>query len=259
MVMTAKRKATALVTGAGRGIGRAIALALADEGFNLVLNDIPSSSDLAETVALVEKRGAVARPVPADISTVETLDSFVEAAWSAFGELTCLVNNAGISVAERDDILKVTPESYDRLMAVNLRGPFFLTQAIARRMIGERTDAFRSVISISSINVTFASIDRAEYCISKSGLAMMSELYAIRLAEEGVNVYEVRPGVIRTQMTAVARERYDRLFAGGLAPIARWGEPEDVGGAVAMLASGRLRYSTGEVINVDGGIGVRRL
>ena len=249
----------ALVTGAGRGIGRAIALALADKGFNLVVNDLAGSDGLDETIALIRRKGREAVPVRADIADLAGQEAFVEAAWEAFGGLHCLVNNAGISVEKRDDILAVTPASYDRLMSVNLRGPFFLTQAVARRMIAAPSEHFRSIVTVSSINVAFVSVERAEYCISKTGLAMMSKLYAVRLAAEGINVYEVQPGVIRTDMTAVARQRYDTLFANGLAPIARWGEPEDVGAAVAMLASGALPYSTGETVHVDGGLAIRRL
>ncbi len=249
----------ALVTGAGRGIGRAIAVALADAGFKVVANDRPGSADLPHTVAAIRDRGGEAVALEADIGDLDGQGGFVDAAWSAFGGLHCLVNNAGISVAQRGDMLDVAPESFDRLVDINLRGPFFLTQAVARRMIRQPVAGFRSIVTISSINVEFASPDRAEYCISKSGLAMMSQLYAARLAGDGINVYEVRPGVIRTQMTAVAQEKYDRLFANGLAPIARWGEPEDLGRAVAMLASGALPYSTGEVVRVDGGMAMRRL
>ena len=249
----------ALVTGAGRGIGRAIALELADKGFNLVVNDLAGSDGLDETVALIRARGREAVPVRADIADLAGHDAFVAAAWDAYGGLHCLVNNAGISVEKRDDILAVTPASYDRLMSVNLRGPFFLTQAVARRMIAAPSERFRSIVTVSSINVAFVAVERAEYCISKTGLAMMSQLYAVRLAAEGINVYEVQPGVIRTDMTAVARQRYDNLFANGLAPIAHWGEPEDVGAAVAMLASGALPYSTGETVHVDGGLAIRRL
>jgi 3-oxoacyl-[acyl-carrier protein] reductase len=249
----------ALVTGAGRGIGRAIAMALAGAGFKVVVNDVPGSADLPETVAAIRAAGGEAVTLAADISDLGDHDRLVGQAWDAFGGLHCLVNNAGISVAKRGDMLAVTPDSFDRLIDVNLRGPFFLTQAVANRMTAEPASGFRSIITISSINVEFASPDRAEYCLSKSALAMMAQLYAARLAGDGINVYEVRPGVIRTQMTAVAKERYDDLFANGLAPIARWGEPEDLGRAVAMLASGALRYSTGEVVRVDGGLAMRRL
>lgn len=249
----------ALVTGGGRGIGRGIALALASSGFRVVVNDLEASADLADTVAAIKSSGGEAVALPGDISDIGHHADLVDQAWRAFDGISCLVNNAGISVAQRGDMLGCTPESYDRLMAINLRGPFFLTQAVAKRMIEARTEAFRSIVTISSINVEKASPDRAEYCISKTGLAMMSQLFAVRLAAEGINVYEVRPGVIRTQMTAVAQAKYDQLFANGLAPIARWGEPEDIGRAVAALASGAFAYSTGEVVRVDGGLAIGRL
>ncbi|MFC7398984.1 3-ketoacyl-ACP reductase [Chelatococcus sp. GCM10030263] len=257
--MSEASKGNALVTGAGRGIGRAIALALAEGGFDLVVNDLARSAELDETVAMIRDKGREAVAVRADIADIDGHAAFLDAAWNAFGGLHCLVNNAGISVAKRDDILTVTPESFDRLMNVNLRGPFFLTQAVAQRMLEAPQDRFRSIITVSSINVGFVAVDRAEYCISKTGLAMMSRLYAVRLASAGINCYEVQPGVIRTDMTAVVRERYDRLFESGVAPIARWGETDDVGNAVAMLASGALPYTTGETLRVDGGLAIRRL
>jgi NAD(P)-dependent dehydrogenase (short-subunit alcohol dehydrogenase family) len=252
-------RSTALVTGAGRGIGRAIALALADAGFRVVVNDLPGSDDLGHTVAEIARRGGEARALPFDVSDVQDHARVVETAWNAFGGIDCLVNNAGVSVKVRDDILNVTPESYDRLMAINLKGPFFLTQEVARRMVDAPSPSFRSIITISSLNAEFASLDRADYCISKTGLSMMAQLYALRLADHGIGSYEIRPGVIRTQMTAVAKEKYDRLIGEGLIPIKRWGEPEDVGKAVVTLASGQLAYSTGEVVRVDGGMAVRRL
>lgn len=257
--MSSESNRSALVTGAGRGIGRAIAVALARDGFNVVVNDLPESRELDETVAEIARGGGKVVAVRADIGDLAGLEALAAAAWDAFGGLDCLVNNAGISVAKRGDMLEVTPDSFDRLIAVNLRGPFFLTQAVARRMVAAPACGFRSIVTISSINVEFASTDRAEYCISKSGLAMMTQLYAVRLAEAGISVYELRPGVIRTQMTAVARERYDKQFANGLTPIARWGEPADIGTAVAALASGTFSYSTGEVVRVDGGLAIRRL
>ncbi|WP_407123245.1 3-ketoacyl-ACP reductase [Bradyrhizobium sp. STM 3561] len=249
----------ALVTGAGRGIGRAIALALSGAGFAVIANDLPNSTDLSETVAAIRDQGGEAEPLPFDISDVRHHADAADRAWNAFGGLECLVNNAGVSVAVRDDLLKMTPESYDRVMAINLRGPFFLTQEIVRRMVGVKSPAFRSIITVSSINAEFASTDRGEYCISKTGLSMMARLFAVRLAEHGIGSYEIRPGIIRTQMTAVAREKYDRLIGEGLTPIKRWGEPEDIGRAAAMLASGQLGYSTGEVVRVDGGLALRSL
>ena len=250
---------SALVTGAGRGIGRAVALALSRAGFSIIANDLPGSEDLVATVAAIRETGGEAKPVALDISQTEQHPQFVHEAWNAFGGIDCLVNNAGVSVSVRDDLLKMTPESYDRVMDINLRGPFFLTQEIARRMIEANSSSFRSIITVSSINAEFASIDRGEYCISKTGLSMMAQLFAIRLAEHGIGSYEIRPGIIRTQMTAVAREKYDRLIAEGLTPIKRWGEPDDIGRAAAMLASGQLGYSTGEVVRVDGGLALRSL
>lgn len=256
---TAGETKVALVTGAGRGIGRAIALALARNGFAVVVNDLPGSVDIGDTIAAAQVQGARVASVPGDISDLGRHGDLVEAAWAAFGRIDCLVNNAGVSVARRGDVLDVTPESYDRVMAINLRGAFFLTQTVARRMIAAPSDSFRSIITISSMNAETVGVDRAEYCISKTGLSMMTKVFAVRLAGEGIRTYEIRPGVIRTDMTAVARDKYDRLFAGGGAPISRWGEPGDVGQAVAMLASGALPYSTGEVIHVDGGLSLPRL
>lgn len=248
----------ALVTGAARGIGRGCAEALAGKGFDLVLNDREMSADLEAAVAGVEAAGRRAVALPGDIAEVEDHERFVTEAWAAFGRLDCLVNNAGISVARRDDLLKVTPESFDRLIAVNLRGTFFLTQAVAKRMLEEEADGFRSIVTISSANAVAASTERGEYCLSKIGLSMLTKLFAVRLAAGGVHVYEVRPGVIRTDMTAVARERYDRLFAEGFTPINRWGEPGDVGTTVATLAAGAFPYTTGEAVHVDGGLLITR-
>lgn len=255
-----KQRSVAMVTGAARGIGRAIALALAENGADVVVNDIDADG-LAETMAEIEKRGARARVVAADIADVDGHARLLDEACEEFGVPNCLVNNAGISVATRGDMLAATPESFDRLMAVNLRGPFFLSQAMARRMIERpRRAQPYTIISVSSANATAASIDRAEYCLSKTGVSMMTKLFALRLASEAINVYEVRPGVIRTAMTAVARQRYDALYeSGDFTPINRWGEVDDVGRAVAVLASGQLSFSTGDALHVDGGLHIARL
>lgn len=249
----------AFVTGAGRGIGRAIAFALAEQNFHVVVNDLKASADVEETVETLRARGAQVKTAIGDVAVLDGHHDLVETAWSAFGHIDCLVNNAGVSVASRGDLLDVKPDSFDRLIGINLRGPFFLTQAIAGRMVATAANSFRSIITISSFNAEAASPDRAEYCISKTGLGMMSKLFALRLAHEGIHAYEVRPGVIRTSMTAVAKEKYDRLFAADGVPVSRWGEPEDVGRAVAALAGGAFRYSTGEVIHVDGGLSLQRL
>jgi len=255
---TTERK-VAFVTGAGRGIGRGIALALAQQDFNVVINDLHADAEVEETVAALQAAGAEVKTAIGDISVLDGHDDLVERAWAAFGRIDCLVNNAGVSVARRGDVLDVKPDSFDRLININLRGPFFLTQAVARRMVAAPGRDFRSIITISSLNAETASYDRAEYCISKTGLSMMSKVFALRLAGEGIATYEVRPGVIRTSMTAVAKEKYDRLFASDGVPISRWGEPEDVGRAVAALAGGAFRYSTGEVVHVDGGLSLPRL
>ncbi|MGS1096916.1 3-ketoacyl-ACP reductase (plasmid) [Aquamicrobium terrae] len=249
----------ALITGAGRGIGRGIALALADRGFAVVVNDLNDNEDLARTVASIRERGGKAMPLPGDIADVAAHEKLVDTAWGAFGGLECLVNNAGISVAKRGDLLEATPESFDRLVTVNLRGPFFLTQAVARRMTAAGNDGFRSIITVSSANAVMASTNRGEYCISKTGLSMMVKLFALRLAEFGINAYEIRPGVIESAMTAVARDNYDARYEQGFTPINRWGKPEDIGRAAAMLADGALAFSTGEVLHVDGGLHVSSL
>lgn len=252
----------ALVTGAGRGIGRAIALALAEAGFSVVANDL-APGELGETVAAIRQAGGAAEPLVADIADLAGHAALVDAACAPFGTPTCLVNNAGISVAKRGDMLEVTPESFDRLIEVNLRGPFFLTQAVARRMLDDadaagRTD--RAIITVSSANAYVASVDRAEYCLSKTALSMMTKLYAVRLAEAGIAAFEIRPGVIRTAMTAVAQAKYDALYArGDFTPVNRWGEPAEVARAVATLASGLLPFTTGEAIHVDGGMHIARI
>jgi NAD(P)-dependent dehydrogenase (short-subunit alcohol dehydrogenase family) len=250
---------TAFVTGAGRGIGRGIAWALAERGFAVAVNDVRESDDLEATIAGVTARGTRAVAVPGDISDLAQHAHLVDTVWTELGGCDCLVNNAGVSVETRGDLLNVTPGSFDRLMGTNLRGPFFLTQAMIRRMLPVSSTHFRSIVTISSLNAEAASPDRAEYCISKAGLSMMSKVLAARLGDAGIRVYEVRPGVIRTAMTAVVKDKYDARFAAGAAPIARWGEPEDVGRTVAALAEGALAYTTGEVVHVDGGWSLFRL
>lgn len=256
------RRPVALVTGAKRGIGRGIAVSLAERGFDIVLNDLEHDQAANETLEHLQGLGARVAFVAADISSLEDHAGMVEAAFAAFDTLDCLVNNAGVSVAQRGDLLEVTPESFDRVMGINLRGTFFLTQEVAQRMLSEtraENDPPRSIITISSFNAVGVSIDRAEYNISKASLSMMVKLFAVRLAPHGIGVFEVRPGVIRTDMTAVAKDKYDRLIAEGLTPMPRWGEAEDVGRAVAVLAGGDLGFSVGEVIHVDGGLSVPRL
>ncbi len=253
-------KPVALVTGANRGIGRGIALALAARNFDVVVNDLARTDDTAATLAEVERQGGRAAFVEADISDTTAHARLVDSAFAAFGRLDCLVNNAGVQVKVRGDMLDVTEESFDRLLRINLRGTFFLTQAVARRMVAEQPGSHpRSIITVSSANAFVVSINRAEYCVSKSGLSMMNKLFAVRLADAGISCFEVCPGIIRTDMTKDAAERYNKLIAEGIAPVRRWGEPEDIGRAVAMLAAGELPFSTGEALHIDGGLHMRVL
>jgi 3-oxoacyl-[acyl-carrier protein] reductase len=255
--MTDPSRLAALITGAARGIGRAIAFALAEAGFDLVVNDLERTSEAETTLEGIGARGRKAAFVAADVADLDRHAELVDQAFGAFGRLDCLVNNAGVSVHVRGDLLDVSVESYDRCLSVNLRGPFFLTRRIARRMLDEQRppDApLRSIVTITSVNAKALSIDRGEYCVSKAGASMMTQLFAERLAPHGIAVFEVRPGVIRTPMTAVAAERYERRIAEGLTPIARWGEPEDIGRTVATLVTGGLPFTVGQVIHPDGGL-----
>lgn len=252
-------KPVALVTGAGRGIGRGIALALARAGFDLALLDLARDAEAEATLAGVAAAGSAATFVAADIADLEAQRSAIDAAWTATGGIDCLVNNAGVSVAHRGDMLDVSPESFDRVLGINLRGTFFLTQALARRMVAAGARGHpRSIVTISSSNAEIASPERAEYCIAKAGLAMLTRLLAVRLAGEGIMAYDIRPGLIRTDMTRASEQKYDRLLAEGFTPIARWGEPDDVARAVTMLARGDLPFVTGEAIHVDGGLHIHR-
>lgn len=257
--MSKARQKVAMVTGAGGGIGSAIAAELAATGFLVIASDIETHPNLASVVEGIKKTGGNAIELRADIAKAEHWDAIVEAAWKSGGGLDCLVNNAGISVKTRGDMLDVTPESFDRLIDINLRGTFFLSQTVARRMLSEQSPHFRSIITISSANAVAASLDRAEYCISKSALSMVVQLFALRLAEAGINAYEIRPGVIRTSMTAVAQSKYDGRYAQGFTPINRWGEPRDIARGIAALAEGHFGFSTGEIINLDGGLHIAKL
>jgi 3-oxoacyl-[acyl-carrier protein] reductase len=249
-----------LVTGARRGIGRGIAYAFAEAGDDVVVNDLVEDDAVAETLDGIALRGGRGAFVRADVAEVGGHDAFLDAVGAAFGGVDVLVNNAGISVAKRGDLLDVTPESFDRLIAVDLRAPFFLTQAVAKRWLAETPGPHpRSVITISSANVEVVGLNRAEYCLAKTALPMMTKLFAVRLAEEGIGVFEIRPGIIRTDMTAVAKERYDRLIGEGLTPVRRWGEPDDVGRAAVALASGAFHFSVGDAIHVDGGLHIKQL
>jgi NAD(P)-dependent dehydrogenase (short-subunit alcohol dehydrogenase family) len=257
----ASTRPVALITGGRRGIGQGIAFALAAAGFDLVINDLERDADAEATLAGIAERSASASFIAADVADLAAHPGLVDGAFAAFGRLDCLVNNAGVSVLGRGDLLDVAPESYDRCLSTNLRGPFFLTQCVARRMVEQAPRADgppRSIVSITSVNAEIPSLNRGEYCISKAGASMLTRLFALRLAPHGIGVFEVRPGIIRTPMTAPVAERYESEIARGITPIARWGEPADVGRAVATIATGRLPFSAGQVIYVDGGLSLPR-
>lgn len=257
-----KGKPVALVTGGSRGIGRGISLALAREGFTVLVNYVSNLSAAEQTRELIEKHGGAAELCQGDVSLKEDRDLLLDFCMETLGRLDVLVNNAGIAPSKRVDLLETTPESYDQVLNTNLKSAFFMSQAAARLMISQlenQTIPSAAIINVSSISAYTASINRGEYCISKAGLSMVTKLFAMRLAGQGINVYEVRPGVVATDMTAGVKEKYDKLIAEGLTPIRRWGQPEDVGRAVAMLARGDLPFSTGEVVNVDGGFHMRWL
>lgn len=249
---------TALVTGAARGIGRGIAVALAQRGWSMVVNYRGNADAANKALRLVEQAGGRGIVVQADIANGDDRQRLVDETLKHFGHIDLLVNNAGMAPRVRTDMLEVSEASYDEVMATNLKGPFFLTQLVARKMIELKT-AHAKIINIGSLSAYASSPNRAEYCISKAGIAMMTVLFADRLAEFGIHVYEIRPGIIETDLTSVVKAKYDKLIAEGLLPIRRWGQPDDVARAVVAIAEDVLPYSTGEVINVDGGFHLRRL
>jgi 3-oxoacyl-[acyl-carrier protein] reductase len=255
-------KKVALVTGAARGIGLGIAKCLAADGCHLVVNATRDEQAVAPVLAELRQRGVEVLYCQADVSDPQARADMLARIRQHFGRLDVLVNNAGVAPKVRADILEATEESFERLVRINLQGPYFLTQAVANWMIQQRQTAadFQGcIINVSSISATVASPSRGEYCISKAGISMATKLWAARLGEFNITVFEVRPGVIKTDMTAPVTAKYDKLISEGLCLQARWGMSEDVGRAVAMLVRGDLAYSTGQVIMVDGGMTVQRL
>ncbi len=253
----------AVVTGGSRGIGRGIVHALARRGFSVVVNfrADASSADAACREAL-ELGAPDARALRADVADPESSARLVEQVSALAGRIDLWVNNAGIAPERRVDLLETTPESWDHVVGTNLRGPFFLTQTVARAMIDQLaagTVEEPQIVFITSISARFASVNRGEYCIAKAGLSMVAQLFAARLAGAGIRVYEIRPGLIETDMTRGVRASYDERIAAGLVPMNRWGTPEDVGHAVAAIADGSFRYATGAVLDLDGGLGLRIL
>lgn len=253
----------AVITGSSRGIGRGIAVELAGAGFDVVVNYARNADAAKEVVARVEERGTRAHVVGADVSVAADRQRLVDEAYAAFGRVDLWVNNAGVAPTRRADILEADEESFDRLININLKGPYFLTQQVARRMIEQIENgivARPKIVIVSSVSAYAVSTNRGDYCITKAGLAMAAQLYAQRLAEYGINVYEIRPGIIETDMTGAVKERYDKLILeDGITPIQRWGQPDDVGKAVVAIAKDLLPFSTGQVLDVDGGFHITTL
>jgi 3-oxoacyl-[acyl-carrier protein] reductase len=252
----------AIVTGGSRGIGRGIVLGLAKAGWSVTINYRGNADAAQETADLVAEAGGTALVVQADIGAAEDRERLVQDTLDHFGRINLLVNNAGMAPRVRMDILQTSEESYDEVMSVNLKGPFFLTQQVANAMIELKQAGLveqPSIVNIGSISAYTSSPNRGEYCISKAGMGMMTALFADRLAQYEINVYEVRPGIIKTDMTSAVTEKYDKLIDEGLTPIRRWGQPDDIARAVLALAEGAFPFSTGEIINVDGGFHMRRL
>jgi NAD(P)-dependent dehydrogenase (short-subunit alcohol dehydrogenase family) len=255
-------KQAALITGGSRGIGFGIAIELARAGFDVVINGRREANDVRDAIENLQHAGAKVLYFKADVADRADHARMLEAIRVEFGRLDVLVNNAGVAPDTRTDILQAGEESFDRLIRINLRGPYFLTQSAANWMIRQRRDRsdFRGVIvNVSSISANVASVNRGDYCISKAGVAMATQLWAARLAEFGIDVFEVRPGIIATDMTTGVKEKYDNLIANGLTLQKRWGEPADVGRCVAALARGEITYATGQVLTLDGGLSLRRL
>jgi 3-oxoacyl-[acyl-carrier protein] reductase len=248
----------ALVTGSSRGIGLAIARKLAMDGFDLFITGTAADGP-EHTLGELRQYGGKATYLAGDISDLRVHNSWVNRIQDDTGRIDCLVNNAGMGAVIRGDLLELLPENFDRVIGVNLRGTMFLTQAVLKVMLRQpRGDGPRSVVNVTSVSASHASPERLDYCISKAGLAMWSQGLALRLAAEGIGVFDVRPGIIRTDMTAGVTEKYDRLIADGLVPARRWGEGEDVANVVASLASGAFAFATGSVIDVDGGLSIGR-
>jgi NAD(P)-dependent dehydrogenase (short-subunit alcohol dehydrogenase family) len=259
--MEAKKK-VALITGAGRGIGRGIAIQLARAGWTIVINDIGNPDPSSETLDLVRQEGSDGLVILANITVAEERQRILDETIAQFGHIDLLVNNAGIGPRVRVDILETTEESMNEVLGVNTIGPFFLTQIVSKKMIeliAQKKMDQAKIINIGSMSAYTSSTSRAEYCISKAAVSMNTLLFADRLAAEGINVYEIRPGIIKTPLTEIVKDKYDKLISEGLLPIKRWGLPEDIAKAIVAIAEDYLPYSTGQVIDVDGGYHIHRL
>ena len=256
------KKPIALITGGSRGIGHGCALALAHSGFDLAVAGRRPETECRPALDALRAVGAEVLYAICDVADRDARDALLATMRTRYGRLNVLVNNAGMAPRERLDILDATEASFEEILRTNLQGPYFLTQAAARWMVEQKQAdaAFRGcIVNVSSISATVASVNRGEYCVSKAGVSMATQLWAARLAEFGLPVYEVRPGIIATDMTAGVTAKYDKLIAEGLVPERRWGQPEDVGRAVCALARGEIPYATGQVIHIDGGLSIPRL
>ena len=255
-------KRVALITGGSRGIGFGIAKQLAINGFDIAINGTRDIADVSDAIKNLKVFGNDVMYCRGNISSSTDREKIIQQVSDYFGKLHVLVNNAGVAPKQRNDILIATEESFDDVISINLKGTYFLTQNIANWMIEQKKDDHEfagCIINISSMSATVASVNRGEYCISKAGLSMATQLFAVRLGEFNIPVFEIRPGIIHTDMTAGATQKYDKLIAEGLCVQQRWGEPEDVGKVAAALAKGDFMYSTGQVIMVDGGLTIPRL
>jgi 3-oxoacyl-[acyl-carrier protein] reductase len=260
--VTAARRPLAIVTGGTRGIGLGIARALARDGWDLAVCGLRSHDAVREAIENLESTGAAVLYQPLDVSRTADHARFLSAVGERWTTLDALVNNAGRAPRVRADLLDAGPDSFDELVRTNLRGPYFLTQQVARALVEQRSHERErplSIVFVTSVSAALASTNRGEYCVSKAGLAMAAQLFALRLAEHQIAVYEVRPGIVATDMTAPVKDAYDRRIADGLVPDRRWGTPDDVGRVIAALVRGDLPYATGSVINVDGGLSIPRL
>jgi|SRR5882724_5891434 len=261
------QRPVAFITGASRGIGRGIAIELARNGFDIAgttrsIDSQNTETGILEVKVRVEELGGQLMPVSGDVSNLDDHEKMLTSVLERFGRVDVLVNNAGVAPEKRLDIFEATSQSFDRVMNTNLRGPFFLTQRVALQMVEQVKQASESpsaIVFVTSVSAYMSSPSRAEYCVSKAGLSMTASIFADRLSKEGINVYEVRPGIIKTDMTAGVQEKYDKLIEEGLIPQQRWGTPEDVGKAVSALIGGAFNYSTGTIIEVSGGMNLRRL
>jgi 3-oxoacyl-[acyl-carrier protein] reductase len=260
--MSNDKRPAALVTGGSRGIGRGICISLAKSGWRVGINYTSNAAAANETLEGVKQAGSIGEAVQGDIANAPQRRELVDFMLQRFGRFDALINNAGVAPEVREDLLEASENSYDRVMNINLKGPYFLSQIAANAMIeqiriGRIPQGF--IVNISSVSAYAASVNRGDYCLSKAGMAMMTKLFAARLADEKITVHEVRPGVIATDMTGAVKEKYDKLLAEGLAPLKRWGQPEDVGACVAAILRNDFAYSTGQVFDIDGGFHLQRL